>query len=101
MIVPEYLRSTYDLLTETFPDGIDGNLYVPLLAFFEERLSHRNLADVIALVTNGTPAGTYQDVRGAASAVIRDEDLAEVKRRLGDHQLGQWLSEPWQIPPER
>jgi hypothetical protein len=93
-LVPDYLLSTYDLLTSAFPTGIDPDLYVPLLALLEPHISHRNLADILWVVTGREYHLTSRDVVGAAGAKISEADLAKLHEKLDPHGLAAWLAEP-------
>ena len=46
--LPQSLRATYNLLQAAFPQAIDPEAYLPLLALLAEELSDRNLAEVVA-----------------------------------------------------
>ena len=91
--VPDYLRSTYDLITGAFPAEIDPDLYLPLLNFLEPHLSHRNLAAVIWLATGRDYALAWSDVVDAMGTPVSDEVLTRMRQRLEPHGLTAWLAE--------
>jgi hypothetical protein len=92
-LVPDYLRSTYDLITAAFPTGIDADLYVPLLALLVDHMSHRNLRDVIYIVTGRELHLAYNDVIGALGAEVSEADQIRLRGRLEPHGLAAWLAE--------
>jgi hypothetical protein len=49
--IAPYLLSTYKLLQRSFPDGIEVQDYLPLLALLDDEMSDRNLAEVVAHYT--------------------------------------------------
>jgi len=91
--VPDYLRSTYDLITAAFPAEIDADLYLPLLSFLEPHLSHRNLADVIWLATGREYHLAWSDVVDAMGTPDSDEVLTRLRQRLEPHGLTAWLAD--------
>ena len=93
-LVPDYLLSTYDLITAAFPTGIDPDLYIPLLALLEPHLSHRNLADILWVVTGREYHLTSGDVVRASGAEVSEADQLRVKQKLEPHGLAAWLAEP-------
>jgi len=92
--LPEYLLSTYDLLTSAFPTGIDPDLYIPLLALLAPHISQRNLADIIWVVTGREYHLALHDVVGAIGAEISEADLTMLHEKLDPHGLAAWLAEP-------
>lgn len=92
--VPAHLQPLYDMIAGAFPNGIDDNLYLPLLAFLANGESHRNVADAIYIHTGRDWGVVYNDVLKAVSTAVRPEDLAAIELRLTPHGLARWRDTP-------
>jgi hypothetical protein len=93
-VLPQHLRSTYQLMVAAFPEGIDADAYLPLLAVLGQNLSDRNLADVLVRGF-GIDFGTaLNDVyRARTTAVPSADALDHVKHRLLPCGYEGWLRE--------
>lgn len=92
--IPMELRSTYSMLECAFPDGIDDDSYLPLLAVLEQSMGYRGLARVVSLFTGKDYGNVLNDVYGITSTHIPLPDaVARVKERLGPCRYDEWLGE--------
>lgn len=65
--VPDYLKSTIDLINRTFPDGIDEKLYFILLYLLYDHMSDENLSKVISVCINKKQALICNDIYKACN----------------------------------
>jgi antitoxin component HigA of HigAB toxin-antitoxin module len=92
--LPSYLESTRDLIQRTFPYGIDNDAYLPLLTLLEPELSDRNLAIVIASLTNKEYSQVLNDIYHVKSHPLNNPEQIEVVRSLLDENgLTTWLEQ--------
>ncbi|MEM8829182.1 MAG: DUF3349 domain-containing protein [Cyanobacteria bacterium P01_G01_bin.19] len=92
--IAPHLRSTYELIRSSFPDGIDRDSYLPLLAILEQDMSDRNLAETISYYTKQDYSKVLNDVWAAQSTSIPSpESLERVKTRLLACGYEEWLNE--------
>ncbi len=88
------LTSTIKLIQRAFPDGIQEKWYLPLLTILEPELSDRNLASVMANVTDKEYHIVLNDIYKVKSQPIKDITLLESTRSLLDNAgYQQWLEE--------
>jgi hypothetical protein len=86
------LVSTYELIKRAFPDGIDSESYLPLLALLYDEMSDRCLAEVISCYTSKDYYVVLNDVYKVGATDFRS-DLSQVKQRLLACGYQQWLEE--------
>jgi hypothetical protein len=92
--LPQHLRSTYRLIQAAFPQGIDGDAYLPLLALLSQNLADRNLADILALAFGIDYGRALNDLyRARTTAMPSAAALERVKSRLLACGYADWLSE--------
>ena len=88
------LLSTYELIKRAFPNGIDSESYLPLLALLYDEMSDRCLAEVIAGYTGKDYYLVLNDVyKVGATDFSGDRVIARVKQRLLACGYQQWLDE--------
>ncbi|MDB9510259.1 DUF3349 domain-containing protein [Kamptonema animale CS-326] len=88
--IAPYLLSTYKLIGRAFPNGINQEDYLPLLALLYEQMSDRNLAEVIAYYTGKDYYIVLNDVYSVQSS---DVPISKVKERLLACGYDDWLQE--------
>ncbi|CBN56984.1 MULTISPECIES: DUF3349 domain-containing protein [Kamptonema] len=88
--IAPYLLSTYKLIERAFPDGINQEDYLPLLALLYEQMSDRNLAEVVAYYTEKDYYSVLNDVYSVQSS---DVLISKVKERLLACGYDDWLQE--------
>jgi Protein of unknown function (DUF3349) len=91
--IAPHLASTYQLIQNAFPQGIDDESYAALLALLGEEMSDRTLAQVVADCTGKEYAVVLNDIYSVANQTAPNSMLAEVKRRLQRHGYDNWLME--------
>ena len=93
--IPEYLQSTYLLLSSTFPNGIEPEHYLPVLFMLYEYMSNRNLARIIAAFTGKDYDLVLHDVYkvGSSDYVPSREHIELVKQQLLEHGFEKWTQE--------
>lgn len=92
--IAPYLLSTYQMIKLAFPEGIEPEFYLPLLAILYEQLSDRNLAEVVAHYTGKDYSVVLNDVyRVESTDVPNFEAIDLVKQRLLLGGYKQWLQE--------
>ena len=93
--LPSHLRTTYNLVESAFPQGIDEEAYLALLALLGEELSDRNLAEVIAGVFGLVYERALNDIYRARSTNIPSPDtVRRVKECLLPYGYESWLQDP-------
>lgn len=92
--IAPYLLSTYNLIQCGFPNGIDSESYLPLLALLSDEISHRSLAQVIAHYTGKDYYIVLNDVyRVRSTDVPPSNGIEKVKQRLLSCGYEKWLKE--------
>ncbi len=92
--IAPFLLNTYKLIQCAFPDGIDSESYLPLLALLSDEMSHRSLAQVIAHYTGKDYYIVLNDVYGMRSTdVPLSNAIDKVKQRLLSCGYEEWLKE--------
>ncbi len=93
--LPEHLHHTYQMLLCAFPQGVEEQYYLPLLAVLREHMSFRSVARVIAAFTNNP----YEKVLITEVYGIEDdlrpsgEAIEEVRSKLYECGYYEWISE--------
>jgi hypothetical protein len=89
-----HLQSTYKLIQNAFPKGIESQSYLPLLALLSEEMSDRNLAEVIAYYSGKDYSLVLNDIYCVQSTDIpTSEAIANLKEKLLVCGYEQWLEE--------
>lgn len=92
--IAPYLLSTYQMIKRAFPDGIEPEAYLPLLAILYDDLSDRNLAEVVAHYTGKDDSVVLNDVYRVRSIDMPSfEAINKVKQRLLLGGYKEWLEE--------
>lgn len=92
--VAPYLLNTYKLIQRAFPDGIDSESYLPLLALLSDEMSHRCLAQVVAQYTGKDYYVVLNDVYGVNSVHLpAPEATSKVKDKMLVCGYEEWLKE--------
>lgn len=76
----EYLRAGLEALQRAFPDGVQEEDYLPLLAALDEYYSNRNLAWVVATLTGRHPIDVDNDHARAMSLAKPPSDAVDAMR---------------------
>lgn len=92
--VPAHLVSTYNLIQCAFPQGIDQQVYLPLLSILYEQMSDRSLAQVIAEYTGKDYYGVLNDVYLVGSMVTNSSNVTDsIKQKLMSCGYEKWLAD--------
>jgi hypothetical protein len=92
--IPTHLTNTYQLIQRAFPQGLDEQVYLPLLSILSEQMSDRTLAQVIAEYTGKDYHGVLNDVYQAGSGIESSTETIEaVKQRLASFGYEKWLAD--------
>jgi diketogulonate reductase-like aldo/keto reductase len=92
--ISPHLQSTYKLIQCAFPNGIESEAYLPLLALLSPEISDRNLAEVIAYYIGQDYSVVLNDVYRVQSIDIpTPEAIANLRARLLVCGYEQWLEE--------
>jgi hypothetical protein len=91
--VPEYLESTWQMLSAAYPSGATDEEYYALIEILLRRLSFHNISMVLRALVPDRGAH-YNDVSGVAGGAIAVNALTRegVQRRLAEHGLAEWLA---------
>ncbi len=94
LTIAPYLLSTYKLIECAFPNGIETQDYLPLLALLYDEISDRNLAEVVAHYTGKHYGVVLNDVyRVQSTDVPTPEAIDKVKQCLLACSYEEWLKE--------
>ncbi len=90
---PAHLARTLALLRCAFPNGVDEQAYLPLLAVLGKEMSMRNLADAMAEFTGKQWPYVYNDVLTALSPAGEPSSTEQdtVRQRLRPCGYDEWL----------
>ena len=92
--IPSYLQTIQQLLDLAFPDGVDPSLYFPLLTVLEPEFSERNLALIVANLTQKDYSLVQNDLYLIKSQPITNQQLIQSVRSLLDaHGYQDWLEQ--------
>lgn len=90
--IPAHLTSTCQLIKCAFPQGIDEQIYLPLLKILYEHMSDRSLAQVIAEYTGKDYYRVLNDVYRVGSIDTFSSEIIEfVKQKLMNCGYQEWL----------
>ena len=93
MKIPEYLQTTYQMLTQAFPDGIGEEYYWIILYLLYDYMADENLAIVMSVVTGKSLAMVSNDLYGVCQMKMDFRLLDEVKCKLDDSGFEEWKNE--------
>ncbi len=92
--IAPYLLSTYQMINCAFPDGIESEAYLPLLALLYDEMSDRSLARLVADYTGKDYYIVLNDVyRVKSTDVPSPESIARVRKRLLACGYEEWLEQ--------
>ena len=92
--ITPYLKTTKELLRRAFPHGIQSDVYFPLLTILEPELSDRNLASVIAALTDQEYSQVLNDIYQVKSHPLNNPPLLQsVQAQLDACGYQDWLHE--------
>lgn len=93
-LVPEYLMSTYRMLKCAFPEGIAPEDYSSILAILHEKMSYRNVAEVVSVLTDQDYIVVLNDAYKSESTDAPAKELiSKVKHHLKSCGYQDWLQE--------
>jgi hypothetical protein len=92
--IPSHLEPTLKLIQRAFSYGIDNDAYLPLLTLLEPELSDRNLAIVVASLTNKEYTQVLNDIYYVKSHPPNNpEQIEAVRSRLNENGFHNWLEQ--------
>lgn len=92
--IPDYLESTYKMITAAYPNGIDESRYLPLISLLYEYMSDRNLAEVISFCTGKDSDVVLNDVyRSQSTDKVNDDEIESVRQELLSFGFEEWSEE--------
>ena len=89
-VIPEYLKSTYNMIAETFPNGICEEYYWVILHLLYEYMSDRNLALVMSYFMDKPLEVIVNDIYKACQMKFASELSGKVKDRLDKCGFEEW-----------
>jgi len=90
--IPSHLSSTYELVEQAFPDGVEPENYFPLLAILSKEMSDRNLAETLAILTERDYSLILNDIYAVQSTAIPSaQAIEQVEKHLQKFGYQQWL----------
>ncbi|MGK7937030.1 MAG: DUF3349 domain-containing protein [Xenococcaceae cyanobacterium] len=92
--ITPYLKTTRELIQRAFPHGIQSDVYFPLLNILEPSLSDRNLALVIASLTDKEYSQVLNDIYQVKSHPHNNSELLQsVQSQLNASGYQDWLDQ--------
>ncbi|HLP91316.1 MAG TPA: DUF3349 domain-containing protein [Nostocaceae cyanobacterium] len=92
--ISPHLQGTYKLIQCAFPNGIESQVYLPLLALLSEEMSDRNLAEVVAYYSTKDYHVVLNDIYRMQSIDIpTPETIANLREKLLKCGYQKWLEE--------
>ncbi len=92
--IPSHLEPILELIQRAFPYGIDPDAYLSLLTLLEPELSDRNLALVIASLTNKEYSLVLNDIYHVKSHPSNNlEQIEAIRSLLNDNGFQTWLDQ--------
>ena len=89
-----FLQTTEELLKKAFPNGMEDDLYFPLLNILEPELSDRNLATVISNFTGKEYHIVLNDIYKVKAQSFENDLVLDIVQSLLDVAgFQQWLEE--------
>lgn len=90
MRIPEFLESTYSMLTESFPNGIREEYYWVILYLLYDHMADENLALVMSCFTNKPLEIIANDIYKVCRMEFDSELIEEVKSRFDECGFKEW-----------
>lgn len=90
MKIPDFLKSTQEMLFHAFPDGIDEESYWVLLYLLYDHMCDENLALVMSSVTAKPMEIIANDIYGACHLMLDEKEVQEIKCILDMHGFEKW-----------
>jgi hypothetical protein len=91
--LPDYLRSTGELIERSFPGGVAAEQRMALLKLLSVNMSRRSLAQVAAAMMEMDLADAYNAALGVDAYQGAEEVVSGVEARLRRHGYEEWLAE--------
>ena len=89
-----FLQTTEELLKKAFPNGMEDDLYFPLLNILEPELSDRNLATVISNFSGKEYHIVLNDIYKVKAQSFENDLVLDIVQSLLDVAgFQQWLEE--------
>ncbi len=95
--IPEYLCSTFNLLTCAFPNGVLESEYIPLLFVLQEEMSLRNTAEIVSIFLKKDYHVVLNDTYGASNCED-NEGVNVIKSKMLPCGYEEWLIEDFPVP---
>lgn len=92
-LLPDYLVSTYNLLINSFPEGIEEKYYMPILAMLDEGLGFRNMAEIMSICTGRHYYLFLNESYGAWSYSKDNPDFKYVEKIFKQNGYDNWIKE--------
>lgn len=90
MEIPDFLKATYSMLSETFPHGISDEDYWVVLYSLYDYMADENLALVMSFIVNKTAAMITNDIYKVNKMDFSSNVLIEIKEKLDKHGFEEW-----------
>ena len=97
-VIPEHLKSTYELIVATFPEEVSVEEYLPLLYLLYADMSERNVAEIVSKVANviKLPQKDYYVILNDLWFIRSEKDnyateIEMVKQKLLNNGYAEWL----------
>jgi len=93
MRIPEFLKSTYIMLIEAFPNGICEEYYWVILYLLYDYISDRNLALVMSYLINKPSEIIMNDIYRVCQMEFNFKLIEEINGKLDKYGFEEWKKE--------
>ncbi len=93
MKIPDYLKSTYTMLFQAFPNGVDEERYWAVLYLLYDYMADENLALIMSVFVERPLEVIANDIYKVCQLKLDKEVIKEVKRKLDTYGYEEWKIE--------
>ena len=93
MKIPDFLRSTYTMLHQAFPNGVDEESYLALLYLLYDYMADENLALIMSAFVDRSWGVITNDLYKIPQMKFNKKAIKEVKRKLDKCGFEDWKKE--------
>lgn len=93
MKIPDFLKSTYIMLYQAFPNGVDEESYWALLHLLYDYMADENLALIMSAFVDGSLGVITNDIYKVHQMKFNKKVIKEVKRKLDKCGFEDWKKE--------
>lgn len=93
MKIPDFLKSTYTMLYQAFPNGVDEESYCALLYLLYDYMADENLALIMSAFVDRSLGVITNDIYKVHQMKFNKKTIKEVKQKLDKCGFEDWKKE--------